>query len=476
MEVSEQNSLLGIRKFVSIHLGVSYNKRAVKFAAYFWRPCLEKTFVLDTNVILFDPMSIFKFGKNKVFIPLIVVEEVDRFKKDQNENGRNARYFSRIVDDLRSEGSLVDGVELETGGKLVISIDKRVSADKCKNIDLNLNDNLILASALTLKEEGQDVHLITKDINLRLKADIFGVIAEDYGQKDVTLDEVYSGQRILELDPERLNEYEKERFLPLKEAKEMGIQPNEYMILMEKGNERHRFLGRFCQSKGGVVPLISMREGVWGIYPRNVEQQFALDALLNDDIKLVTLVGKAGTGKTLLAIAAGLEMTITQEKYSRLLVSRPVQPMGRDLGYLPGDINEKLAPWMQPIFDNMDFLFGQTRGDNAASYEDLINHGLLHIEPLTYIRGRSIPGQYLIVDEAQNLSPHEVKTIITRAGEGTKIVLTGDAQQIDSPYLDEINNGLVYCLDRLKSEDIVGHTILKVGERSALSEAASKHL
>jgi len=438
---------------------------------------LKKTFVVDTNVLLFDPLAIQKFGQNEVYIPLIVVEELDRFKKDQNENGRNARMFSRIVDEYRRQGSVTKGITLENGGTLVITLDQKVEGHINDMIDLEINDNRILATAISLKEKGKNVFLVTKDINLRLKADIVGVAAEDYGKKDVSLDELYSGQRVLEVSGEELTQYEKERFLDLDQAEELGIMPNEYMIIQEKGNNRRRGVGRYNHMKKGIVPLIPIREGVWGIYPKNLEQQFALDALLNDEIKLVTLVGKAGTGKTLLAIAAGLEMTISKEKYSRLLVSRPVQPMGRDLGYLPGDINEKLAPWMQPIFDNMDFLFGQQRGQGgASSYEDLINHGLLHVEPLTYIRGRSIPGQYLIVDEAQNLSPHEVKTIITRAGEGTKIVLTGDCHQIDNPYLDEINNGLAYCVDRLKTEDIIGHTILKIGERSALSEAASKLL
>lgn len=436
---------------------------------------MSKTFVLDTNVILLDAQCIFRFGANKVFIPLVVIEEVDRFKKDQNENGRSARQFSRIVDDLRSNGSLADGIDLENGGTLTISVDLKAKTHN-EHIDLAINDNKILSSALALKERGENVTLITKDINCRLKADILGLHAEDYGNQDKSLDDLYSGQRTYEVSLEDLQEFEKNRFLALTNAAELGIHPNEYLIVCEKGNERHRALGRYHRGKGGVVPLIPMREGVWGIYPKNIEQQFALDALLNDEIKLVSLVGKAGTGKTLLAIAAGLEKTISHENYSRLLVSRPIQPMGRDLGYLPGDVNEKLAPWMQPIFDNMDFLFGQHRSDSSSSYDDLINHGLLHIEPLTYIRGRSIPGQYLIVDESQNLSPHEVKTIITRAGEGTKIVLTGDCQQIDSPYLDEVNNGLAYCVDRLKSEDIVAHTILRIGERSALSEAASKHL
>lgn len=436
---------------------------------------LKKTFVLDTNVLLFDPQAINKFGQNDVYIPLIVVEELDRFKKDQNENGRNARMFSRIVDELRRKGSVTKGVELASGGSLIISVNESIDKLHQSIIDLEVADNKILSSALSLQEKGKQVLVVTKDINLRLKADIIGIPAEDYGKKDVSLEELYTGQRVYEVSAQDLNAYEKERFLDLDNADELGIHPNEYLIIQEKNNDRRRALGRYSHMKKGIVPLIPIREGVWGIYPKNMEQQFALDALLNDEIKLVTLVGKAGTGKTLMAIAAGLEMTITEEKYSRLLVSRPVQPMGRDLGFLPGDVNEKLAPWMQPIFDNMDFLFGQQRGNNS-SYEDLINHGLLHIEPLTYIRGRSIPGQYLIVDEAQNLSPHEVKTIVTRAGEGTKIVLTGDCHQIDSPYLDEINNGLAYCVDRLKTEDIIGHTILKVGERSALSEAASKLL
>jgi len=436
---------------------------------------LKKTFVLDTNVLLFDPTAFRKFGKNTVFIPLIVIEEIDRFKKDQNENGRNARNFSRFIDDLRSQGPLSEGITLEHGGTVMISVDRLVDK-KNLPIDVTKNDNLILSSALSLKESGEDVLLVSKDINLRLKADILGIPAEDYGEVDVTLEELYSGQRVFEVSGERLKEYESSRFLALDEDEQMGVFANEYFILQEFHNARRRLLGRYHQGKKGIVPLISLREGIWGIYPKNVEQQFALDALLNDEVKLVSLVGKAGTGKTLLAIAAGLEKTIAQGKFSRLLVSRPIQPMGRDLGFLPGDVNEKLAPWMQPIFDNMDFLFTQNRGHTGTSYEELINQGILHIEPLTYIRGRSIPGQFLIVDEAQNLSPHEVKTIITRAGEGTKIVLTGDCQQIDSPYLDETNNGLAYCVERLKTEDIVGHSTLKIGERSALSEVASKLL
>ena len=445
-----------------------------------WRESLsnqKKTFVLDTNVLLFDPVAINKFGNNKVFIPLIVIEELDRFKKDQNENGRNARHFARLVDSLRATGSLVKGVPLNDGGVLEISTLREPEMKKSAGIDLRINDNIILANALVLKESGEEVVLITKDINLRLKADALGVEAEDYETSEITIDELYSGQRTFEVSVERLNEFDKNRFLELSEEEQKTFFANEYLIVHETGNPQHRHLGRFHKLKGGIVPLIKMREGVWGVHPKNVEQQFAFDALLNNEINLVSLVGKAGTGKTLLAIAAGLESAIGQQQFSRVLVSRPIVPMGRDLGFLPGDVNEKLAPWMQPIFDNIDFLFGNQRANNqTTTWDELINQGLLHVEPLTYIRGRSLPGQYMIVDEAQNLTPHEIKTIITRAGEGTKIVLTGDSEQIDSPYLDSINNGLVYCIDRLKKEHIVAHTKLTQGERSPLSEIASELL
>lgn len=434
--------------------------------------------MLDTNIILLDANSILRFGDNKVVIPLIVIEELDRFKRDQSQNGRNARAFSRLVDDLRKKGSLQDGVQLDNGGTLCVSLDLKYRTEKHEHIDLSSNDNLILATALTLKEQGENAILISKDINCRLKADVLGLEAQDYETLDRGVEELFKFQRKYDVSNKDLVEFEKNRFLAIseEEVQNNSLVPNEYLLVCETGNERHRLLGRYSKRKGGIVPLITMRDGVWGIYPKNVEQQFALDALMNDEINLVTLIGKAGTGKTLLAIASGLEKTIAHENYTRLLVSRPIQPMGKDLGFLPGDVNEKLGPWMQPIFDNMDFLFNQNRENSIGSYDDLINQGLLHVEPLTYIRGRSIPNQYLIVDEAQNLSPHEVKTIITRAGDGTKIILTGDCQQIDSPYLDEVNNGLTYCMDRLRSQEIVAHAELRIGERSLLSEIASKYL
>jgi PhoH-like ATPase len=438
---------------------------------------LKKTFVLDTNVLLFDPQAIFKFADHTIFIPFVVIEELDRFKKDQNENGRNARQFARIVDELRAKGSLAQGVKLESGGILQIAAVSLSEIEQVSGLDSQLNDNSILITCLALKKRGYQIVLITKDINLRLKADALQLPSEDYETSDLTVEELYSSQKEINLSDEMLLKFDEEKFLALQDLPVQDLNANEYVILKSDAQPNGKKLARYSRVQGGLVPLIKKRDGIWGLYPRNIEQQFAVDALLNEDVALVCLMGKAGTGKTLLAIAAGLEMTINRQIYSRVLVSRPIIPMGRDLGFLPGDVNEKLGPWMQPIFDNIDFLFGSRKGErNSQSWEELINQGLLHIEPLTYIRGRSLPSQYMIVDEAQNLSPHEVKTIITRAGEGTKIILTGDCEQIDSPYLDSINNGLAYCIDRLKNEDIVTHTILKVGERSVLSEIASKKL
>ncbi len=438
---------------------------------------MKKTFVLDTNVLLFDPQAIFKFSDHTIFIPFVVIEELDRFKKDQNENGRNARQFARIVDELRAKGSLAQGVQLENGGTLQIAAISLSEIEQVSGLDSQLNDNSILITCLALKKRGYQIVLITKDINLRLKADALLLPSEDYETSDLTVEELYSSQKEINLSDELLQKFDEEKFLALQDLPVQDLNANEYLILKSESQPNGKKLARFSRVQGGLVPLVKKRDGIWGLYPRNIEQQFAIDALLNEDVALVCLMGKAGTGKTLLAIAAGLEMTINRQVYSRVLVSRPIIPMGRDLGFLPGDVNEKLGPWMQPIFDNIDFLFGNKKGErNSQSWEELINQGLLHIEPLTYIRGRSLPGQFMIVDEAQNLSPHEVKTIITRAGEGTKIILTGDCEQIDSPYLDSINNGLAYCIDRLKNEDIVTHTILKVGERSVLSEIASKKL
>lgn len=435
-----------------------------------------KSYVLDTNVLLHDPQALFKFADNNLIVPITVIEEIDRFKKDLNETGRNARHVSRTLDGLRQKGHLVTGVELESGGHLRVVLHSKEAMDRLppELID-DRGDNRILAVAMDLKQAGEHPVFVTKDTNLRIKADALGLIAEDYSSDKVEVDDLYSGYTDVMVDKDQVNKFFEEGFLDL----DGDFLPNQFLTLTDSSNPSHTALGRYNQTMRRVIALIRMpKEGIWGIHSRNREQQFALDLLMNDDIQLVSLVGKAGTGKTLLAIAVGLHKSADEGCYSRLLVSRPVFPLGKDLGFLPGDIEEKLAPWMQPIFDNVELLLGSVdeQGKRKRGYKELVDLGLLEIEALTYIRGRSIPKQYLIVDEAQNLTPHEIKTIVTRAGEGTKVVLTGDPYQIDNPYVDASSNGLTYAVEKFKGQEIAGHITLDKGERSILAELAANLL
>jgi PhoH-like ATPase len=438
---------------------------------------MKKTFILDTNVLLHDPQALFRFEDNDLIIPITVIEELDRFKKEQSETGRNARQFSRIMDGLRTKAKLVEGVELETGGRLRVDL-YTAEQMKCMPPELrgDSGDNRILAVALDVKSRSDSaVILVTKDTNLRIKADVVGLTAQDYESDKVSIEELYSGTAEVHLSRADIDLFYSQGFLDLEE----DFLSNQGLTLMDVDNPTHTALARYNRAMRQAVPLLRVpKDGLWGIHSRNREQQFAIDILLNEDIQLVTLVGKAGTGKTLLAIAAGLFKSADEGKYSRLLVSRPVFPMGRDLGFLPGDIEEKLSPWMQPIFDNVELLLGgvEEGGKRKRGYKELVDLGILEIEPLTYIRGRSIPKQYMIVDEAQNLTPHEIKTIITRAGEGTKIILTGDPYQIDNPYIDSSSNGLTYVVEKFKGEDIAGHVTLTKGERSPLAELAANLL
>ena len=440
---------------------------------------MRKAFILDTNVLLFDPQAIFKFGNNDVVIPIVVIEEIDRFKREMSENGRHARLFSRLIDEMRADGELSKGVRIPNAGLLMVEL----GGNHPLPVELVMEkaDNRILALALSLKKEHpkRPIVFVTKDVNLRIKADALGITAEDYEPSSVEPDQLYSGTLTLSVDAHYVDEFYQNKRLPYKDPAH-SFKPNQYVILKDSANPNHTAMGRYSKELDCLVPVFKPVEGLWGIFPKNAEQAFAIDALLNDDIKLVSLVGKAGTGKTLLAIAAGLSKTVDEGVFHRLLVSRPVFPLGKDIGFLPGDIEEKLNPWMQPIYDNIDFLFGATsaKGRRGAGKgcQELMNQGLLQIEPLTYIRGRSIPQQYLIVDEAQNLTPHEIKTIVTRAGDNTKIVLTGDSYQIDNPYVDSANNGLVYLVERFKDEAISAHVTLTKGERSKLSELASNLL
>ncbi len=438
-----------------------------------------KYFILDTNVLLYDPQSLFKFEDNTIIIPITVIEEIDRFKKDMNETGRNARSISRILDMLREKGSLSTGVRMPGGGLLRVDLCEEQALNRMpKDLRDDKGDNRILAVAQSTHERFPNEHVIfvTKDTNLRIKADAIGLVAEDYESDKVDIQELYSGSRVVEIEPDAIDRFYGQGWL---EAPQ-GLLPNEYLTMVDSTNQSHTALCRFEAASDRVVPLHKIsKDGVWSIHARNREQQFALDALIDDNFKLVSLVGKAGTGKTLMAIAAGLQKVAEENIYNRLLVSRPVFPMGKDLGFLPGDIEEKLTPWMQPIFDNVELLISGHEVDKRHSnkgYKELMAMGLLDIEPLTYIRGRSIPNQYLIVDEAQNLTPHEIKTIVTRAGEGTKIILTGDPYQIDNPYVDSSSNGLSYLVERFKHERISAHVTLTRGERSELAELAANLL
>jgi PhoH-like ATPase len=435
---------------------------------------MKKIFVLDTNVLLHDPRAIFSFEDNDVVIPIVVIEELDKFKKGVDEIGRNARQVSRILDEHRLKGKLSLGVQLEGGGNLRVELNHQSPESLPNELIATKADNRILSTALNLKNDGLPVILVTKDTNLRIKADALGMTAEDYESDTITLDELYSGETELLVAPGAIDDFYARGELQPADPKPF---PNQFALLKNSANESQTALARYSKQKSVFVPITTAKHGVWGITAKNKQQQFALDLLLNDDIRLVTLVGKAGTGKTLLALAAGLEKTIEARTFQRLVVSRPIFPLGKDIGFLPGDIEEKLKPWMQPIRDNLDFLVGSSGGPGRVKgkkdLQSLFDLGMIEVEPLTYIRGRSMPNQYLIVDEAQNLTPHEMKTIITRAGEGTKVVLTGDPYQIDNPYIDSSSNGLSFVVDRFKEEPIAGHITLVKGERSDLAELAA---
>jgi PhoH-like ATPase len=437
-----------------------------------------KNFVLDTNVLLHDPNALFKFQDNRVILPITVIEELDHFKKDLNMLGRNARTVSKFVDKLRQEGSLSEGVPLDHRGSLRVAFGGEGMPLLPEELKGKLEDNQILAVALSVRAREKDIPVvvISKDTNLRIKADALGLRAEDYESDRVEIEELYRGFRDVEVEKGWIDAfYAAGESLPPPGAGELF--PNEYLVLRDAASHASA-LGRFDAGRKRIRPLPPFKEDVWGVRPRNKEQHFALDVLLDDTVKLVTLAGKAGTGKTLLAIAAGLRKTSDEEVFQRLLVSRPVFPMGKDIGFLPGDVEEKLKPWMQPIFDNVEYLFGFNRRKRQGmrGYQELINLGILEIEPLTYIRGRSIPNQYIIIDEAQNLTPHEVKTILTRAGENSKVVLTGDPYQIDNPFVDSASNGLSCTVEKFKSEALAGHVMLVKGERSPLAELAANIL
>ena len=438
---------------------------------------MKKTYVLDTNVLLHDPAAMLRFEDNDVVLPLTIIEELDRFKKRPEEMGRNAREVSRTLDALRKKGSLTEKIPLnERGGTLKVALCKKATLGNLPaDLEGGLADNSILAVALEQKNSCNcPVVLVSKDTNLRIKADALGLDAQDYETDKIDYDELYTGTQELLVSSDQIQMLFSQGGIPW----ESPLSPNQAVTLIDNTQPSHTALALVSHKGDRLIPVPKVpHNGISRIHARNREQQFAFALLMDDAIPLVTLVGRAGTGKTLLAIAAGLSKVADEGTYSRLLISRPIIPMGKDLGYLPGDINEKMTPWMQPLYDNFDLIFGtQNPKDKPAhwrrGHEELLEQGLLQIEALTYIRGRTIPKQFLIVDEAQNLTPHEVKTILTRAGEGTKVVLTGDTDQIDNPYVDAASNGLTYVVEKFKDEPLAGHIMLRQGERSTLAERA----
>jgi PhoH-like ATPase len=444
-----------------------------------------KTFVIDTNVLLHNPNALFLFADNEVVIPFDVIEELDKFKTNNDDLGRNARTVIRHLDRFREQGNLREGVAIEqTGGRVRVVLEE--DQQLCAGLTANTPDNRIICCAKALQTDGKRVVFISKDINARIKSDALGLTTEDFEAQKVDFERLYTGYREHTVAASVIDTLFQQKQLKLPE---LELFANEFVILKDELDDGHTALSRFKSDVDALVPVRSRRGPVFGVLPRNVQQAMALELLLDDSVKLVSLLGSAGTGKTLLAIAAGMSKVLNDQAYQKLLCARPIMPLGRDIGYLPGDKDEKLTAWMQPIFDNMAYLLSNRLHSDAkheshaatlSSVEQrikqLIESGQVVLEPLTYIRGRSIPHQFMIVDESQNLTPHEVKTIASRVGEGTKLVLTGDATQIDNPYLDSSSNGLSYLVERLKGKPIVGHVTLARSERSELASLVTAEL
>ena len=433
-----------------------------------------KNYILDTNVLLHDPNSLLNFADNSVLVPIEVIEEIDRFKRESTELGQNARTVSRMLDGFRGEGSLSEGVKLPNRGKLKVVFYK--NGDAPQGFSSNSVDNriLLLAAGIQKAQPKNPAILVSKDINLRIKADALGLLAEDYETDRVFITDLYTGTIDMAVSAERMANFRANGELELNGGKK--YYPNEYCTLTEETNLKRTALTKVDATGTKVIPIMDSRDGVWGIKPRNREQHFAFDALLDDRIKLVTLMGKAGTGKTLMAMAAGLKRTVLDREFRRLVVARPTISMGKELGFLPGSLDEKLAPWMQPIHDALEMLSDLNMGHDHRRSADLMRSGSIVVEALSYIRGRSIANQFMIIDEAQNLTPLEVKTIITRVGNGTKIIFTGDPYQIDNPYVDGSSNGFNYIVSKFKGEALAAHVELQKGERSELAELAANLL
>ncbi len=442
----------------------------------------KKNYLLDTSVYLTDANSIFEFGNNDIFIPLKVLEEIDKHKKRQDSAGANARRIIRTLDELRIAGDLQKGVRLGKGKGLV-----KVMSYTClsgsifpPDLDIRIPDHAILATGKAVQQEqpNRKMIVVSRDINMRVICDSIGMTAEDYITERAaeSSDQLYSGFIEHLVDDQIIDRfYEGEDILIEEDEIEALWHPNQFIMMVSNANDKKTALACFKSHHVPLKKIIHDKLPDWKINSRNKEQAFAMDLLMNPDVKIVSLIGRAGSGKTLMAIAAGLQQTIGMRQehnhYSRLIVSRPVQPLGKDIGFLPGTMQEKMLPWLMPIQDNLKFLMG-----DRTSLEMYMDKGKIEIEALTYIRGRSIANAFVVIDEAQNLTKHEIKTIITRIGDGTKIILTGYIEQIDNIYVNETSNGLAHAIESFKQHPIAGHVTFKKGERSELATLASKVL
>ncbi len=433
----------------------------------------RKTFVIDTNVMLHDPECVVKFPRNNVVIPVTVLEELDKIKRLPSDLGKNSRGALRFLDSLATIGSgdFHKGVVLENDSTIRIQLE--IKSDISYGFSLAINDNRIILAAYLLQERGEKVVFVSKDFAARIKAEAIGLEVQDYENLKYSYSAIYKGVRRLEMSKHDIDIFYKDGGISAPEGEEFKFYPNEYFVISSP--EHSSAIGKYDAAHHRIEPLLKPTN-LWGLKPRNVEQRCAIDILLRDDVKLVTLIGQAGTGKTLLALACGLRKVFDEGGYSRILVSRPVVPLGRDIGYLPGTKEEKLFTWMQPIYDNLEFLCGSAGSEPSETLRWVMESKKIEMEAVTYIRGRSLPKMYIIVDEAQNLTPHEVKTIISRAGEGTKVILTGDPTQIDNPYLDKDSNGLTYTVGRFSDRKIFGHVFLEKTERSELAAIAAEIL
>jgi len=432
----------------------------------------EKIFVIDTNVLIHRPDAFLSFREALVIIPLWVFEELDNLKRDHAGRGRSARQAIRFINEFSKKGNLQTGVKLPSGGTLMVGLaqDARTPGDFAPD----KMDNKIILCALSYLKSGNNVFFVSKDINARIKAGVLGLKAVDYENNKVSMEYLYEGVVESSISEDKLRDFQLSGTMTWEGR---ALMPNQFVLFrQEKDDKKTIHIGRQISERGLLNFVESWQEPVMGIKPLNIRQRVAFNLLLDDSVPLVTLVGKAGTGKTLLALAAALKKTIEDKQYSRVLVSRPIIPMGQDLGYLPGEKQAKMSHWMQPVFDNLEYIIDSAKRQNLKSIDQLLNNKIMEIEAITYIRGRSLPRQFIIIDESQNLTPHEVKTIVSRAGEGSKVVLTGDPYQIDSPYLDAESNGLTYLVEAFKEQSLAGHISLAKSERSSLAEMAAELL